>query len=633
MKDWSDNASRAFVQGFQRALELGVAPGRVSAEGMRRIRILSGVSLGLCTFAAGPWVFQWASVGLGHLSLALVVTVVAALANLLVLRQTRKHYRAGHIGLAILSLFLTYSTFATGGFHSPNSPWFLMIPLCGAVVIGLRGALGWTAYALGVTGLMFGLDQAGIVFENPIPVEARTSLMMVDRAVLMVAVTVIAASFVNSHRRVELELLEASSEARRETIYRELVMHAAIASSEASTLADATRDGVDRICEAMGWVAATVYNVDERGRAYVGGVIRAFDPRLAPLKDLVGDRVFAPGEGAVGRAAVSGIPICEPIAFEQFSGEIAATAQAAGVHTAFAVPVPVRGTVCAVLEFALPSLPDDRERMVEVFTVIGAEFGKVEERTWMQDHLRQRQKMEAVGQLAAGVAHEINNPMSYVRTNLHQLREVWEQLRSKQDPATPAHAIDDFDALIGESLEGVERTIHIVRSIREFSYMGKSSERETRRVDLVDLAHVACRVAASQAPAGVSVDVLAEAGDAVADCVPNEIQQVLVNLVVNAIQAVAGEGQVQVFTGSDAEAVYVRVEDDGPGIAEGSLTRLFDPFYTTKPVGEGTGLGLAVSYEILRGHGGELVVDSTPGEGATFTMRLPRPAGPGVDPA
>jgi len=623
MKDQTDRTPDDASQRLQRVLELGISPGAVTREAMRRIRVLAGVSLGLCIFAGGPWMIQFARAGLPDLSAVLAVTVAAALVNLAVLRRTLSHHRASHCGIAILTGFLTYSIIHTGGFDSPNYAWFFLVPLCAAVAIDMRGALAWTSVALGVTAVLFGLHQAGVVFENPTPVGMRASLLMAGRVLLMLSIGIIGASFVNSQRRAERELSAATAEAVREAAYRELIMHAAVAASEAESLDDAMREGVERICEAMGWAAASVHHVDEHGNASIGGIVRSFDERLRPLRPYIAERLIVPGEGAVARAAASGESVLRPIPLDTVPAGLAAAARATGIDTAFAVPVPVRGRVRAVLEFALRGEPDDPERLAEVFTVIGAEFGKVEERTTIQEHLRQRQKMEAVGQLAAGVAHEINNPMSYVRSNLHHLREHWQELRSKLDGAAGASVLEDIDALIDESLEGVERTIHIVRGVREFSYMGAAGVRETTRVDLADPIGAALRVATSRLPSGVSVTAVHPDGGVRCTCVPDQIQQVLVNLLVNAIQAVGQQGEIVVTSGSDPDGVFVRVEDDGTGIPESARSRLFDPFYTTKPAGEGTGLGLAVSYEIVRGHGGDLRVESTPGAGATFEVRLP----------
>jgi len=282
----------------------------------------------------------------------------------------------------------------------------------------------------------------------------------------------------------------------------------------------------------------------------------------------------------------------------------------------------VHGEVRAVLEFGSTEQTAGSARLIDVFAHIGTQLGRVAERTTLQDRLRQSQKLEAVGQLAAGLAHEINNPMSYVRSNLHVLRQEWEALRAKLDAVGQWEESEDFEALIDESLEGVDRTIAIVKDVREFSHFGGATGPGLEAVDLADLADGALRVASARARPGIELE--RAYGDVPrVRCNPNQLRQVLVNLIVNAVQAVDEAGHVRLVTGSDGHEAFVRVEDNGSGMSDETRERLFDPFFTTKPVGEGTGLGLYVSYEIVQSHGGRIVVQSEPGVGSSFEVRLP----------
>jgi PAS domain S-box-containing protein len=258
-------------------------------------------------------------------------------------------------------------------------------------------------------------------------------------------------------------------------------------------------------------------------------------------------------------------------------------------------------------------------------TVTGA-LGLVEdvsERRALEEGLRRSQKLESVGQLAAGIAHEINNPMAFVRTNLAVLREEWHALRKglteADHDASLADRFGECEALIDESLEGIERTIAIARDMREFAHTGSDGRAAT---DLNQVVEACVRVAGPHRKGatrieesyGVVPPVWGAAG---------QLRQVFVNLLVNALQSVGQVGTVQVETALDGERAVVRVRDDGAGILPEHRDRLFDPFFTTKPAGEGTGLGLYVSHEIVRGHGGEIHVISSPGKGATFEVRLP----------
>jgi PAS domain S-box-containing protein len=263
-------------------------------------------------------------------------------------------------------------------------------------------------------------------------------------------------------------------------------------------------------------------------------------------------------------------------------------------------------------------------------TVTGA-LGLVEdvsERRALEEGLRRSQKLESVGQLAAGIAHEINNPMAFVRTNLAVLREEWHALRKElaeagRDAAL-AERFGECEELIDESLEGIERTIAIARDMREFAHTGGDGR---AAIDLNQVVEACVRVAGPHRKGATRIV------EAYGELPPvwgsaGQLRQVFVNLLVNALQSVGQVGTVRVETALDGERAVVRVCDDGAGIRPEHRDRLFDPFFTTKPAGEGTGLGLYVSHEIVRGHGGEIHVISSPAAGATFEVRLPlAPAG------
>jgi PAS domain S-box-containing protein len=247
----------------------------------------------------------------------------------------------------------------------------------------------------------------------------------------------------------------------------------------------------------------------------------------------------------------------------------------------------------------------------------------VSERRTLEEGLRRSQKLESVGQLAAGIAHEINNPMAFVRTNLAVLREEWHALRKALAGAdrdsTLVERFSECESLIDESLEGIERTIAIARDMREFAHTG-SDGRVT--IDLNQVVEACVRVASPHRKGATRIE---EAYGELPPVwgSPGQLRQVFVNLLVNALQAVGHVGTVRVETALDGERAVVRVRDDGGGILHEHRDRLFDPFFTTKAAGEGTGLGLYVSHEIVRGHSGEIAVISSPGKGATFEVRLP----------
>jgi len=205
------------------------------------------------------------------------------------------------------------------------------------------------------------------------------------------------------------------------------------------------------------------------------------------------------------------------------------------------------------------------------------------------------------------------------------LRQHWEQLRygTTRDDAKREAELEaiwgEGIELIDESLEGIARTSAIVRGIREFSHAGNAVRTP---VDLAEVVRAAQRMAMPKLPAGVELELdLAELP--AVSCAPREIQQVVLNLLINAADAVGECGTIRVRTRREGDRVRLSVRDDGEGIPEESLDRIFDPFFTTKDVGEGSGLGLSISYEIVARHGGEIVVESKLGKGTTFSVILP----------
>jgi len=231
-------------------------------------------------------------------------------------------------------------------------------------------------------------------------------------------------------------------------------------------------------------------------------------------------------------------------------------------------------------------------------------------------------RLAAVGQLAAGIAHEINNPLTYVRANLCAMGNLLDTVQAKLS-AKLVHELDpeleEGRELVDETLGGVDRVAAIVRDVKDFSRAG-GGDRE--RIALQPLLEAVLRVAKPQLPAGCRIErryqEIPEVGGS-----SQELKQVFLNLLINAIQAMDGEGAIRLGTACQAGRVIVSVEDEGCGIPEDAIGRIFDPFFTTKPVGKGTGLGLSISYQIVRNHGGEISVDSRPGVGTTFRVALP----------
>ena len=249
-----------------------------------------------------------------------------------------------------------------------------------------------------------------------------------------------------------------------------------------------------------------------------------------------------------------------------------------------------------------------------------------------QMQLFQQEKMASIGQLAAGVAHEINNPMGFITSNLGTLEKYMSKINeylgiveSGKDSAAARsrlkidYVLKDSGQLITESLDGATRVKNIVNDLKNLSRTDKA---EPVWVDLNSCLqsslNIACNeikyVANIEKQFGVIPEIL---------CHPQQLSQVFINLLANAGQAIEGHGSITIRTWCEDDYVFVSVADTGKGIPEEIRKNIFDPFFTTKDVGKGTGLGLSISYDIIQKHGGEITVKSEVGMGTTFVVCLP----------
>lgn len=264
-----------------------------------------------------------------------------------------------------------------------------------------------------------------------------------------------------------------------------------------------------------------------------------------------------------------------------------------------------------------------------------------------QIQLLQSEKMAVVGQLAAGVAHEINNPIGFVQSNLGSLERYLRELLAVLDAHTrlanadlaqaPAAAQvlatlqqqldldylrEDAIALLAESQDGISRVRQIVLDLKNFSRVGNSAESEWQSVDLRDSLESTLNLLGHELRRKAEV-VRDFAPIPWLECQPYQLNQVFLNLLVNAGQAIEQRGTITVRTRCDARAIQISISDTGSGMSEAQMRHIFEPFYTSKQVGKGTGLGLSVAYGIVAKHGGRIEVTSALGVGSTFTVHLP----------
>ena len=256
-----------------------------------------------------------------------------------------------------------------------------------------------------------------------------------------------------------------------------------------------------------------------------------------------------------------------------------------------------------------------------------------------QVQLIQREKMASVGQLVAGVAHELNNPIGFIYSNIGTLEDFVTRLRTMLDvfratplpePARAAvqqrwdglkvdYALKYLDSMIQGIREGAERARKIVRDLRVFA---RTQDDVWQSVDIHDEIESSLTLLNHLLKDRVSVHrKYGELPDV--ECIRSQMDQVFLNLLANAAQAIPGPGAITIETRRDGPTAVISIADTGPGIPPEIMGRLFDPFFTTKPVGEGTGLGLSISYEIVKKHGGEIRAESPADGGAIFTVRIP----------
>ena len=346
-----------------------------------------------------------------------------------------------------------------------------------------------------------------------------------------------------------------------------------------------------------------------------------FRKTLSREQEMMVDTVLRPGEGLIGQVVAAG----EPILLNDVAGDARFPPgqdriAGAAVRSVLAAPLIVKGRAVGAIEVVNktdgPFTHDDLEMLqflaasvavaVENARLYGelAEFTRQLERS--QEQLIQAEKLAATGRLAASIAHEINNPLQAIHNCLHLVTH------RRLAPDKEAHYLD-------MAQEEVQRLIHIVQRTLDFYRPSKGREVLTDVNHVVEsvlalankrLEHGRIKVQRRLTPDLPKLQTVAD-----------QLTQVFLNLVINAVEAMSEGGELAIATLRDGDRVRVRFSDSGPGVNSEEAKKIFEPFYTTKR--SGTGLGLAVSYGIIQRHGGDITVESTPGHGATFVVSLP----------
>ena len=479
------------------------------------------------------------------------------------------------------------------------------------------------------------------------------------------------------NRSRELYRLNQQLQAQNETLAQDkrelaLLHQVATFAEERLARAPAFRAFVEAVCVQCAWPVGHVYVREEceDGKLYSSRIWHlppVEDDRLERFRGVSESITFASGEGLPGRVLASGVPVwIESLADDANFPRRERVAELP-FTSAFAVPIKVAGRVVAVAEFFLPDARSRDGRLLRLVSTAAVHLGSAFERHEQelalaeqyarlktvnaelreaQARLVQQEKLASIGELAAGVAHEINNPMGFITSNLTSLADyagAFQRALSCQaelldgyrgckehDPSLLRRAeaaagddlafmLEDVEDLVRESLDGAQRVREIVGSLKSFA---RVDQREMQHADINECVESTLRMAWNAVRYHCTVDRRLGTLPPVR-CNPGEINQVIMNLVVNAAQAIDGEGTITVETRHDGDTVSIRVSDTGAGIAPDAVDELFTPFFTTKPPGEGTGLGLSISHGIVERHGGRIDVESVHGEGSIFTVVLP----------
>jgi len=434
---------------------------------------------------------------------------------------------------------------------------------------------------------------------------------------------------------------------------------------------------LDRLARRMGYQAAHLFLVDRQRGVLRGHRMATADDRTATLFEDV-EMPLDPAVSSSARVAVTGLPLLVNDVERGEEPVHVPTVRALNVRSFVAVPLRLKARVVGVLS-VVASEPDRfGESDVELLTAVAnhvalaldraESFQTIEELSrGLEDKVRvrteqlratneeletayrnlqatqmqliQREKMASVGQLVAGVAHELNNPIGFVSSNAATLEDFVGRLRAIVEAYRGAAIADadrehieqqwnalkvDYvlrylDPMIHGIREGAERTRKIVRDLRVFA---RTTDEAWQAVDLHEELESSLTLLGHLLKDRVTVH--RKYGDLPSvECIRSQIDQVFLNVLANAAQAIGGPGAITIETRLEPGTAIVAVSDTGPGIPRDVLGRVFDPFFTTKPVGEGTGLGLSISYEIVKKHGGEITAASAPGQGATFVIRIP----------
>lgn len=445
----------------------------------------------------------------------------------------------------------------------------------------------------------------------------------------------------------------------------ELLQAITAAANEASSVEQALQAVVEKVAAFADCPVGVAYVLkDSRKAELVSPGIWHFKDgaKFELFRRAIQSATFAPGVSLPGRVLASAKP--EWISNVARDGRCPRSqfAISVGLRSSFAFPVLAGSFVAAVMEFFLSRPTEPNNALLGIAGSIGTELGRVfersranSERASMEVQLRHAQKMESIGQLAAGIAHEINTPTQFISDNLRFLMDAFQDLHpvlsdlqklsQSEDPADQANIIkrlihsanaadatylaNEIPSAIQQSLEGTTRVAAIVGAMKNFSHPGAEDK---TKIDLNKAIESTLTVCRNEWKYVADLKLELDASLPSVACLPGELNQVVLNLVVNSAHAIGDvvkvnggkKGQITVSTARLGDIAEIRVADTGTGIPKTIQNKVFDPFFTTKGVGKGTGQGLAIAHSVIVDkHSGDIRFESEPGVGTVFIIRIP----------
>ncbi|WP_417909882.1 sensor histidine kinase [Candidatus Electronema sp. PJ] len=339
-------------------------------------------------------------------------------------------------------------------------------------------------------------------------------------------------------------------------------------------------------------------------------LLRSVGKHLVELSGAMNQSIRSSIEAKLARLTVTGILLVLAVA---------GLALFLGRQMTTLVVRPLQGIVEYTRNIAQGCFTDPQENetnLMEIRAVTEAIRSMLEVLEKREKQLIQSEKLAAVGTLVAGVAHELNNPLSNASTSAQILLEELQELNKPEN--------DFLVEMAAQIDEETDRARNIIRSLLEFAH-----DREMRptELELEKFLQQTAKLVKGDFPAEIEFSLVLTTQNGLFLADKRQLQQALINVLRNAAQALEGKGKIVLRAGIEPEhgQVLIEIQDNGPGIAAMDVEKIFDPFYTTKDVGKGSGLGLAVTREIITKHGGEITVESEEGHGATFLIRLPLP--------